>query len=440
MSAQSFTEWWRPAGVTEPISAPVATAAEENNSLVPLRALLCFSVILLLAPQQAFPVLAPLRIAMLTAVFALLSMGCSRLARGQPLLEMSRGAWIALILASWAVLTIPFSYWPGGTVNFLLREYFKTLVVFVLLINIVDTVPKLRSICWVLVLCSIPLALTSISHFVSGTLFSENTARIAGYNGPLTANPNDLALVLNILLPFCIALFLSSRRAAIKAFLGVAICLLVAGIIFTFSRGGFLTLAVMFMTYFWVLRKRPERVWAPLALLFALASLPFLPSSYMDRISTITNIEADASGSAQNRWSDMKAATGLAVRSPVIGSGAGMNILAMNEARGATWTEIHNAYLEYAVDLGIPGLVLFLMLYFTCMAQTKAVLVTTSRHRDRDDLFYLAEAVRVSLIGFAVAAFFHPVAYNFYFYYLAGLAIAVNSICQKRYGPLAAAE
>ena len=42
------------------------------------------------------------------------------------------------------------------------------------------------------------------------------------------------------------------------------------------------------------------------------------------------------------------------------------------------------------------------------------------------DLFCLAEGVQVSLIAFAVAGMFHPVAYHFYFYYMGGLALAIR--------------
>jgi len=45
------------------------------------------------------------------------------------------------------------------------------------------------------------------------------------------------------------------------------------------------------------------------------------------------------------------------------------------------------------------------------------------------DLFLLAEGIQVSLAVFAVAALFHPVAYHFYFYYMAGLALAARAAC-----------
>jgi hypothetical protein len=37
-------------------------------------------------------------------------------------------------------------------------------------------------------------------------------------------------------------------------------------------------------------------------------------------------------------------------------------------------------------------------------------------------------ALEISLVAFAVAAMFHPVGYHFYFYILAGLAVALRSI------------
>ena len=41
----------------------------------------------------------------------------------------------------------------------------------------------------------------------------------------------------------------------------------------------------------------------------------------------------------------------------------------------------------------------------------------------------MAEGIKVSLTVFAIAAVFHPVAYQFYFYYMAGLALAARAAC-----------
>jgi putative inorganic carbon (hco3(-)) transporter len=254
-----------------------------------------------------------------------------------------------------------------------------------------------------------------------------NADRIFGYQSGLTNNPNDMALMLNLILPFAIALFLASRKGSRRLLLAGVIGLIVAAIVFTFSRAGFIALAVTFFCYMWMLRRRRERIFAPLALVLALAAVPFLPDSYFERIGTITDIEEDETGSAQTRWADMGAGTRFLLTHPITGAGIGQNVLAMNEARGSTWLEIHNVYLMIGIELGFPGLILFLMLIASCLRATRETRDLARRAR-MDTLFLITEGARVSLIAFTVEAMFHPVAYHFYFYIIAGLALALPKV------------
>jgi O-antigen ligase len=152
-----------------------------------------------------------------------------------------------------------------------------------------------------------------------------------------------------------------------------------------------------------------------------------VPETYVDRLATVTDIESDPTNSSQTRWRDMVAAAHFVTQHPIIGAGIGMDVLALNEVRGARWKQVHNVYLEYAVDLGLPGAVLFIMLLYSVFKAARSSLRRLAHKDELRDLFLLAEALQVSLIAFAVASFFHPVAYHFYFYYIAGLALAVRS-------------
>lgn len=435
MQSSGTPGWWRseplPDQQTETSGTTVVESrygkdsSEESN--LPFYALLLFTFILLLAPQQIFPVLAPLRIAMLSIVLVVTVHVGSRLTRGLPIMRFPVGVIVALILTAWAVFTIPLSLWPGGSLAFLTDKYFKTIIVFLLLASVINSTKRLKGICWALVLMAIPLALTAISNLLSGVTMA-GSQRIVGYDAPLAENPNDMALLLNLLLPMAIGLFLSATSTVKKLMLAAVVATMVAGVIATFSRAGFLTLAVTFICYLILLRRRPERFLAPCILVLVMVALPIIPGDYMGRLSTITDVQSDDTGSAQIRLRDSITAVKLVIQNPFVGTGVGTNALAMNDARGATWTEIHNVYLTFGVELGFPGLILFLMLLAAAIKAAHLMLLRTKNIPRLYDIFCLAEGLKVSLIAFSVAALFHPVAYHFYFYYIAGLSMALSQI------------
>jgi O-antigen ligase len=390
---------------------------------------LVFTFVMILSPQTFVPGLGALRPGLLAAAVALATYLVDRLRRQRPLLPRAPGVGIAAVLALWSLLTVPWSYWPGGSAEILLDAYLKTLVVFWLLVGVVTTTTRLRRVALALTLMAAPLAGFALRQFGTGQFAeaSGSVKRIVGFESALTQNPNDLALMLNLILPLTLALALSERRPLRRLLLLGGAALDAAAVILTFSRAGFLCLLTTGAIYFARLVRRPGRVGAIAVLLIGLTALPFLPAGYGARLGTIFDLGSDPTGSAQERRTDTLAAIGFVARHPVLGAGIGMNILALNEMRGAHWRMVHNVYLEYAVDLGLPGLALFVALLLTAWRAASLA----RRRADRagqHDLFHLSEGLQVSLAAFALAAIFHPVAYHLYFYYIAGLAIAARGI------------
>jgi O-antigen ligase len=125
---------------------------------------------------------------------------------------------------------------------------------------------------------------------------------------------------------------------------------------------------------------------------------------------------------------------------PVVGAGIGQDILVMNDERGIdTWRRVHNAYLQYGVDLGLPGLLLFVWLHLTCYRTARAVEQRAAAVPSLRDLQPLATGVKMSLVAFGVAAMFHPIAYHFYFFSVAGLAVALRNTYRTAVGMTAGA-
>jgi probable O-glycosylation ligase (exosortase A-associated) len=417
--------WWR---VPEARAAAAVDAPATRAGALPFRVLVVFTVFNLLAPQQFVPGLDRLRPALLLALLAICSYVVDRMQHRLPISVSTRETRLVLGLVVWIVVTIPLSMWPLGSLAYLLGTFLKVLLVFLLLANTVTDTRRLTTLYWTFSLASVPIALTAIVHYATGRfidpLETGAVERIVGYTGPLTTNPNDTALMLNVILPFTLALAVAARRTWPRLLLGAVAALGALGVVCTLSRGGFLTLLAIGGAFLWMrMARRPLglRVAAVgAAVLVLVLLLPMMPSSIVDRMSTIADFSGDTTGSASERVSDMLAASRYVALHPLFGAGLGMSTLALNEARGAAWRLVHNVYLEVGVELGLVGLVLFVALLLSCLRATRA------RPGRSPALASLVAGLRLALIGFAVAGMFHPVAYDFYFYYLAALAVAVR--------------
>jgi O-antigen ligase len=421
--------WWRPDAFDgRPVEDRTAGPDIERGSAVPFWSLMVFTAILLFSPQQYFPSLAIFRPALLVIGIGIVFFFLDRMGRRVPIVEWTLELKLIVGMVAWAAVTIPFSIWPGGSIAVLVDTYLKAVAVFWLLSHVVTTSRRLRQISGLLTLFAIGLGVFAMYNYLSGVSTDQgiNQDRIIGNEGGLTKNPNDLALMINLIIPLTIGLLLVTTPVLLRSLLIVAIVIEIITVILTHSRGGALTLGAIVLLYAWKLKRRPERTWVYGLMLAGLLALPLFPSSYLDRMSTITNIQTDRTGSAQERWYDMAVAAKTIIAHPVIGAGIGMNTLAMNEARGG-WLPVHNVYLEHALDLGLPGLIVFCFLLVSCIRGTVAAQKTCEVH-GMPDVRVLAEALQVSLIAYATAAMFHPVSYHMYFYYMAGLGVAVWKI------------
>src|SRR5258705_10574898 len=105
-----------------------------------------------------------------------------------------------------------------------------------------------------------------------------------------------------------------------------------------------------------------------------------------------------------------------------------MNTYDNNVGLGDFWRSVRNIYLQYAVELGLPGLLLIVLLLIGTIRSVHVVRHGTAGDPALRDLSHLAEGLYISLLAFTVEALFHPVAYQFYFYFIAGLVVALRAI------------
>jgi O-antigen ligase len=222
----------------------------------------------------------------------------------------------------------------------------------------------------------------------------------------------------------------ASRSRATRLLLAGAMAVMVGGIIVSFSRSGFVTLVGMMAIWtFQNVRRRGVRALLMLVPV-ALVVLLMLPAGYTERLATLTDAESDTTGSIGERWETMVLATKMILRSPVVGVGLG-NYVHVSVAETRSAVDAHNAYLKLGAELGIPAMIVYILFIASAIATARAVRVFFHRRREGWELGRLAGGVELSLIAFAIGAFFSPVSYHFYLFYPAGLAVALFTIAAR---------
>ena len=270
--------------------------------------LLAFTAVLMTRPQDTLPFLDPFHLAEVCAIIGIAPMVLHRLASSQPVFRVTPET-IGLIAFGFVILfTVPFSIWPGGAFGLFTDTYLKLLVVFVLMMNTLTTPKRVEQITWLIVLCCGFIAARSVVDYARGLNLVEGN-RLAGPVGGIFGNPNDLAMNMVTFLPSAAVIALSRRFSLPKRSLAaLASALMLATVVFTKSRGGFLGLAVVLLTLVF-LGKKVRPGFGTMAVVAVLCASPFMPATFWERMASIVDDRKDKeefTGTREARWTVMK--------------------------------------------------------------------------------------------------------------------------------------
>jgi putative inorganic carbon (HCO3(-)) transporter len=439
-----------PASGTLPdAAAPYLPPAEKPNW--GFWGVFAFTALLFFRPQDTIPALAPLHLPELAAIAALIAMVGHRLSRGLPLMRVTPETIGVGLMAFVMLLTMPFSVWPGGALGTFTDVYFKVVLVFLLMVNSVRSVKALRALSWLILLAMGYIAGRGVLDFASGTNLVKGE-RLHGSISGLMGNPNDLAMNMVTFLPLAVMIAITRGRAVPRVTAGVIAGLMTATILFTKSRAGLLGLAAVLLIL--VVEGRKLRPGLGVAALMALlVATPVMPSWFWVRLGSITNPAQDESGSRQARKDLMLEGWQTFVEHPLTGVGAGQFKNYNPPDRLEPWRETHNVLLQVAAELGVFGLLVFLLLLWQAVSallwtrrmfsigkrarpptREPGTLPVTEAFRpeERDWMRMHAVAMSASLVGWIVCAQFASVGYYWTFYYLFALIVAGRELTTDR--------
>jgi O-antigen ligase len=318
----------------------------------------------------------------------------------------------AICFLSLAIISIAFSVYKSQSLN-QVYGVIVSLMSFVLLVKVTQTLDDLERLFKGLTVAAGGLALA--------TIFSYSGGR-AQINSNF--DPNDLAYGLVSILPMIRVLGMTATKRR-SLFNGMVVATIIA-VLLTGSRGGVLALVVevLLLVAFplgfakngGLKRFHLGRFVIVIAVIAALcaAMWGFLPMEARERAATLLELQNDYNmTSSKDGRTEIWRLDIAAVWQRPIGYGLGSSEY-VNGLIGGHYRAPHNVFVQSFVELGIPGLTLFVLSYLVTFWRTGKVsrLGKSGAEGSGAKAALYARALRVGLAANLVAGFFLSHAYD----------------------------
>lgn len=330
-----------------------------------------------------------------------------------------------------------------------LEDYAKDAFIAMLVVLSLRRATTLRLVVWIMLAAGLVMGGIGLYQQMTGNfeqsilgLGTANIQQIVGRTsdyriaGPV-GDPNFFAQIMLVLVPLAVDRLWHEKRFILKAMAALALVVSILTIVFTFSRGAFLGLFVMFLAILIYYRPRPSAILFVLLLFIPLLYL--LPQPYIQRLATISDIlpwssEAPRELALRGRLSELAVGWQMFQDHPFMGVGLNNYPAHYLDYSGSVGLDprlearsTHNLYLQVATETGLLGLVAFgaiLWLAFRGLLRSPAEF----RRLALDDAAEITRAFTIGLIGYFVAATFLHAAYPRYMWLLLGIAFAIPNI------------
>jgi O-antigen ligase len=385
-------------------------------------ALLILSALYFARPEDVIPGLNVIPLAKIAGGIALVALILT-LMSGRSKQKLAPEVKCLLGFFVWYCITIPFAYWRGGAFNTVMTRLSKDIIAGLLVAVLVEHLWQLRRLIWVQAGAVAAMTVLSVGlHHTKG-------GRLTGVLGGVFENPNDLAINIALNWPLCVAFFFLARGFK-KALWAGGILIMLIGVELTYSRSGFLAIALAGVLVLWEFAVHGRRFYLIfLGVFLGVALLVVSPGHYAQRIASIVTGQQEDTmdrGSREARKQLLLESVRMAVHNPVFGVGAG-NF----EVLSGNWHVAHNTYTEIAAEGGFPALMLFLFVIYRTFFNLRQVRKSDVYKLD-SEIRILTGGLWVAVVAYLVSAFFASTEYSMYPYFLVAYTTALYQITRAQ--------
>ncbi len=332
-----------------------------------------------------------------------------------------------------------------------LLDFAKDFAIILIIIQLCDDEKIWKRLQWTMIILAAFLSLLTCYTMLTGDTSNNflGLARspvheiTAGFDsirptGPLD-DPNFYAQILLMVFPLAAYRVVDEKKTFSRGFALVCSALIVAAIIFTYSRSAFIMIIVISFVIVFE-RKMNVYKFAALGLAILVGATPILPAGYLARMATLTGAaegaDTQTEASFRGRSSEAQVAVLMFLDYPLLG--AGYSNFEENYLKYSTQLGIddrlqnrqaHNLYLEAAAETGVIGLFAFSLMYlliFRSLWIARKQLIQIGRR----DLVPWITGLAFGLLGYLLTSIFLHDDYVRYLRLMMGLALSASALSE----------
>lgn len=259
--------------------------------------------------------------------------------------------------------------------------------------------------------------------------------------GSFLEDENDLALTLNMVLPYLWFMFQSQGTTGAKRFYYlIAACIVVAAIVATASRGGFLGLIAVIFGIILFSKNRIRN--CALIIFLGLGAFLLIPDSYKKEIQSISDTQDSTRNDRLHSW---EMGWDMFLDNPILGVGTNnypwnVHIYEMHSKdfdsgsmRMHGGRAAHSLYFTLIPELGLAGTIVYMcLIYLMCkklfhiMKFEKSAAENSSQMMG--DYALIARAMLISIMTFLITGAFISVLYYPHLWYMVGIVTVLFNL------------
>jgi O-antigen ligase len=268
--------------------------------------------------------------------------------------------------------------------------------------------------------------------------------------GGFVGDENDVALAINTIIPLAFCSSLGAQTTREKSLYLTAVVIMMAGVVATNSRGGFLGLVAV-LAYCFIFSPR-KKMGLMVGALLVVGGLLVIPSDYWQEMATISRDAESDVGTGAHRKKLWGVAWEMFLANPIFGVGidnfrfnAGDYMsqeLIEKEGRSYAGTVAHSVYFTILAETGAAGsLVVAAIVYFSVksirniLRQVKKISAATDLEVEtRASLLEIkgfAYGLRGGIIGYGVSGVFLTAFMYPHFWYVVALIVALAKLIER---------